>query len=77
MSDKNLSGAMMEALRGRRGLDDDDTSQDDEIRTMSPAEIVRECAAWELGDPYWATIFAGWMQAAGCKVEDLVVTDGV
>ena len=67
-----LSGSMMEALRGRRDLDEDDTSQDGEIRAMPPAEIVRECAAWKLGDAYWATIFAEWMRAAGCSPDDLL-----
>ena len=67
-----LSGSMMEALRGGRDLDEGDKSQDGEILAMAPAEIVRECAAWKLGDPYWAVIFAEWMRAAGCKPEDLL-----
>jgi len=70
--DMKLSRSMLEALRGRRGLDEDDASQDDEIRAMPPAEIVRECAAWKLGDAYWAVIFAEWMRAAGCKPEDIL-----
>ena len=67
-----LSESMMKALRGRRDLDGGDTSQDDEIRSMSPAEIVRECAAWKLGDAYWAVRFAEWMRAAGCSPDDLL-----
>jgi hypothetical protein len=65
-----LSGDMMECLRGRRDLDEDDTSQDSEIEAMSPVEIVKECAAWRLGDRSWANIFAHWMKAAGAKPND-------
>jgi len=61
---------MMEMLRGRRGLDEDDTRQDRNIEAMNPAEIVRECAGWRLGDRHWADIFARWMKAAGAKPDD-------
>ena len=60
----------MEMLRGRRNLDEDDTSDDSEIEAMPPTKIVRECAAWRLGDPYWANTVAGWMAAAGAKPDD-------
>ena len=65
------SESMMGMLRGRRGLDKDDTSQDNEIRAMPGSEVVRECTAWKFGDPYWATLIAGWMDKAGCTVTDL------
>ena len=61
----------MEMLRGRLGLNEDDTSRDAEILKMEPYEVVRECSAWKLGDPYWATMIAGWMKQSGCKVDDL------
>jgi hypothetical protein len=61
---------MMKMLRERRCLCDDDTSQDKEIEAMKPALIVRQCASWRLGDPFWADIFAGWMMEAGAKPED-------
>ncbi len=63
---------MMEALRGRRDLAEDDTSQDKEIEAMDPVQIVKECAGWKLGDSYWANIFAHWMKAAGAKPDDFV-----
>ena len=62
---------MMVALRGRRGLDEADLTQDQEIKAMDPAHAVRECAAWWLGDPGWASKIAGWIKAAGAKVEDV------
>ena len=61
---------MMNMLRGRYGLEDGDTSKDEAIGELSPVEVVRECSAWKLGDPSWATEFAGWMEASGAKPED-------
>jgi hypothetical protein len=61
---------MMKMLRGRYGLESDDTSKDRHIREMSPEQIVRECAGWKLGDPYWAKCIAGWMNAVGAKPEN-------
>ena len=61
---------MMRMLRGRCGVAGTDTSKDAAIRKMSPVEVVRECAAWTLGDPYWATRIAEWMKAVGAKPED-------
>jgi len=68
---KELPDSMMEALRGRRGLNKDDTSSDEEILEMSPTEIVLECAAWHLGDGYWAVLIAAWIDAAGADVKDV------
>ena len=70
-NEMELTESMMEMLRGRRGLDEDDTSQDDGIRAMAPSVIVRECTAWELGDGAWATRIARWMDKAGCTVVDM------
>lgn len=67
----DLTPSMMMALRGRRGLDENDTSQDDAIRQMSPGRIVRECAAWELGDGAWASRIAAWMVSAGANPKDV------
>ncbi len=61
---------MMEMLRGRYGLEPDDTSKDDAIRELSPENAVRECVGWELGDPTWANRIAGFMKAVGAKPED-------
>ena len=67
----DLSESMMVALRGRRGLDEGDMSQDELIRKMSPGRIVRECTAWDLGDGGWASRIAGWMIRAGAKPEEV------
>jgi hypothetical protein len=66
-----LSETMMQMLRGRIGLDAIDTSKDAAILKMEPHEVVRECCAWKLGDPAWATQIAYWMRRAGCTVDDL------
>jgi hypothetical protein len=65
-----LTRQMMTALRGRRDLGDDDTSQDDEILAMSPTRIVQEVGAWNLGDGRWVNEIAHWMVAAGADPED-------
>jgi len=60
----NLTKSMLIALRGRRGLDENDTSQDALILKMSPAQIVHECTVWYLGDAEWASTIALWMLKA-------------
>jgi hypothetical protein len=62
--------SMWIALRGRRGLEEDDKSQDAEIVKMDPVKAVKECVGWELGDPSWAERIAGWMVAAGADPKD-------
>lgn len=66
-----LTESMMRMLRGRLNLKPDDTSRDNDILSMSPVEIVRECTAWQLGDPYWATMIASWIKITECNVDDL------
>jgi hypothetical protein len=63
---------MMRALRGRRGLEADDTSQDEEIFAMKPAQIVLELCAWELGDETWARRIAGWMKLTGATIDEVI-----
>ena len=65
-----LSARMLTALRGRRGLNEMDTSADSEIKKMTPVEAVRETAAWEMGDPSWANVFADWMDQVGANPRD-------
>jgi len=65
-----LTAQMKEMLRGRCGLSPFDTSKDVAILEMSPVEVVRECTAWKLGDPFWATEIAAWMVAAGANPKD-------
>lgn len=60
---------IIQKLRMRLGLEHDDTSQDEEIKNYSSLKVVREMAAWELGDPRWADTFLGWLEDAGCIVK--------
>jgi hypothetical protein len=81
MSDKakkaskiNVPESMMEMLRGRFDFDANcagkSSKTDAEIlEGLSPERIVRECAAWKLGDQGWADEIAGWMKAVGAKPE--------
>lgn len=66
-----LPHSMLEALRGRLTGNPNPDQRAKEIAEMTPAEIIRECAGWYLGDPSWATQIADWMRAANCTVEDL------
>jgi hypothetical protein len=45
---------LMNPLRERLGLEDDDTSRDSEINAREPMENLRELSAWEFGDSGWA-----------------------
>lgn len=69
---KTIPNYMLRKLRGRRGLELDDSSKDESIKNMSPVAIVQECTAWELGDPSWAYTIARWMRDAGANPEDFV-----
>lgn len=71
MKRKTIPIHMMGYLRGRLGLGEMDDSKDVLIYKMSPAEIVRECAHWKLGDSTWADTIASWMRYVGCTPKDL------
>jgi hypothetical protein len=68
----NLPDYMMEMLRGRRGLEPGDKSQDADIGRLSPVDVVRECVAWRIGDPNWATEIALFMDHAGANPKDFI-----
>ncbi len=61
---------MLEVLRKRRNLGRKDHSIDEDLNALSPADAVREMAAWNLVNPQWADKIAGWMMEAGAKPED-------
>jgi hypothetical protein len=65
-----LPMSMREQLRGRYGLKPEDKSKDEAIAELSPADMVRQAVAWELGDPSWAGRIAMFMRASGAKPED-------
>lgn len=62
------SPSVVAALRGRRGLEDDDDSRDRQILAMSPEERFRETVGWYLGDRRWADDVIGWARTCGLKV---------
>lgn len=61
---------LLEKLRQRRGLDGADASKDSEIHKMSPAEMVREAVAWDLGYAEWADTIAEYMRDAKATPDD-------
>lgn len=58
---------LMKPLRERLGLEENDTSRDDEINSRLPIDNLRELSAWEFGDPSWADWFAQRMESLGVK----------
>ena len=68
----NLSESTIEALRGRRGLDENDNSQDNEILKMDPRKIVSEVCEWELGGSGWDKFFARIMFEAEVTAKDIL-----
>ena len=53
---QNYPDNIMEILRQRVGLDEDDTSRDDELQTLTPVEALDECLSWEGIDGYTSWI---------------------
>lgn len=45
--DQIVPPGIMEIMRQRRGLDECDTSEDEEILKMSGVEFLSECLEWE------------------------------
>jgi len=67
-NNKKFPNYVMKALRGRRGLDESDKSQDDAINQYTPDRAFRELCAWELGDTSWGSTLLGWVKDCGCEV---------
>ena len=53
---QNYPDNIMEILRQRVGLDEDDTSRDGELQTLTPVEALEECLSWEGIEGY-----TGWI----------------
>lgn len=51
---------IMQKLRQRRGLEEDDTREDSDINTLSPGEAFDEVCNWEGLINYGSTI-KGWI----------------
>lgn len=54
---KNLSEETFHAVRGTLGLEEDDESKDELIRSMDARNIVRRYAQSHLGDKAWGIDF--------------------
>lgn len=69
----NIPEHLMEKIRGRIGLNTDDTSRDAEIKEWTPKQRLRKVVGWELGNEYWADKIMEWAKACGYKIrkEDL------
>lgn len=61
---------LLGVLRQRRGLDKDDSSQDDVIAKLTPRQMVEEVCTWFSGSPAWASDISRWMREAGVQPKD-------
>ena len=52
----NYPEHIMESLRQRIGLEEDDTSRDEELQMLTPQEALNECLEWEGIDGYTSWI---------------------
>ena len=52
----NYPEHIMETLRQRIGLEEDDTSRDEELQMLTPEEALNECLEWEGIDGYTSWI---------------------
>ena len=67
----------MKELRQRLGLEEDDISKDDDIKSMDSMDRVRMLCGWELGDTSWCDVFLGWMRSQGLNVDALYISEGM
>lgn len=54
-------------LRKRSGLDESDSSEDQEILDVTPEQAFREVCGWTFGDQRWAGDIIGWLRGCGFK----------
>ncbi len=66
--DDAIPSNILEACRGRLGLDELDTSKDAMIAKWSKAKLLREYFGWRLGDSSWGDT-AIWLVEKAYKVE--------
>lgn len=64
----NYPKYIMRYLRQRKGLDENDTTDDSILSGTEPLDALREVCAWNLGDRGWADQFMTW--AIDCGVID-------
>lgn len=57
-------------MRGRLGLEENDTSRDAYIEGLEPIQRLRLIAGWNLGYDEWAHKIMDWVRDAGFKIKD-------
>jgi hypothetical protein len=55
-----ISETTLKALRQRAGLEETDTSLDDDFRRREPMRNLRDVVDWHLGDGSWADQIIEW-----------------
>lgn len=58
----------IEEMRGRLGLEKDDTSRDKDIAAMTPHGRLELICGWTLGYSDWSDRFLSWAEDAGFKI---------
>lgn len=61
---------LMKKIRQRSGLEENDTSHDEELNARSPRAKLHDIVGWELGDGSWADSFLYWAKECGYKIEE-------
>jgi hypothetical protein len=60
MKIEHIPKDVLSAVRQRLGTDDEnDSSRDSIIQTMSPKQLMMKWSEWNLGDEYWARYIIG------------------
>lgn len=75
--DQEVDYSTMEDLRQRRGLDEDDTSEDEEILTMSGFEFLDEWLNWNGIIGYTGSIIEAIEMAYGIDLTDYPFTETI
>jgi hypothetical protein len=57
-------------MRQRLGLEPNDESRDDYIKSKTPMQRLRMLCGWHLGDENWASNFVEWAKDAGFDVKE-------
>ena len=63
-----MNQKLLNVLRMRRGLSENDSSQDTELLSLSADTKLHEICAWQFGDPIWADEFLSWADECGYEV---------
>lgn len=64
----NTPEYILEKIRQRNDLEENDKSNDEKFNSMSPIKKLRDVAGWELGDPDWANQFIEWAKDCGFEI---------